>query len=75
MTAQPPPGVAEAAIALVTADLAQVSDEVVDAILADVDARELALYLGGVVALAVRETTGGQRWLRRWGLATAQGVS
>jgi hypothetical protein len=74
MSAQQPPSVAETAIALVTAHLAQVPEAVFDGILADVDAAELAVFLAAVAAHMIRETDGGQEWLQRYGIAAAAGV-
>lgn len=70
-----PPSVAGAAIALVTADLAQVPHEVVLAILDEVDPADLALYLSFVCAHMIRETAGAEEWLHRFGLAVAEAVS
>jgi hypothetical protein len=69
------PSIAEAAIALVTAHLAEVPQAVFDEILSDVDAEELAVFLAAVAAHMIRETDGSRPWLQRYGIAAAQGVS
>jgi hypothetical protein len=74
MSAQPLPSVAEAAIALVAAHLGEVPNAVFDAILADVDPAELAVFLAAVAAELVRGTAGGTLRLQSYGLAAAGAV-
>lgn len=68
-------GIPEAAIAVVTARLGRLPDDVTDAILADVDTRDLVRFLAGVMAHMIRTTDGGTEWLQRYGIAVAEEVT
>lgn len=61
----------QAAVALVAARLGQVPRPTLDEILRDMPVEEIALFLAAVAAWMVAETTGGERWLQRFGLAVA----
>lgn len=65
------PSLDEAAIVLVTGRLAGVPDALLAGIVAEVDRDDLVFFLADAMAYAVRETAGGERWLRRWALAVA----
>lgn len=62
----------EAALALVTAVLGEMPDDVVNGIVADAPGTDLPVLLAALMAFAVRETTGGPAWLRRLALTWAQ---
>lgn len=57
-----------AAVALVTARLGDLPQPVTDAILDDAPAAELAALLAYLAAWMIRNTSGGEQWLRRVGL-------
>lgn len=71
MDHQPGPGITEGAIALITAHLADAGEDVVAAVLSDVDSDAMAVHLAWLAAHMIRTTTGGQQWLQRYGLETA----
>jgi hypothetical protein len=66
-------GVAEAAVAAVTARLHGLPQPVTDAILDDTAPAEVARLLAFTAAWMIDGTDGGEQWLRRWGLAVAKG--